>query len=136
MTYRIVSLPISPISKIPESSYYTKKSQVAAFLSCLSARQLDMMELLNTLSLAEGRGVRALSSRCSLVPGRSLPISSAPLHCCKSPSTFPASARAVWREENAAGGILISSVNHHHTEHPPCPLFPSPLVCTWAGRRG
>lgn len=79
MTYRIVSLPINPISKIPQSSYYTKKSQVAAFLSCLSARQLDVMGLLNALALAEGRGVRALSSGCSLVPESSLPSPSAPL---------------------------------------------------------
>lgn len=41
MTYRIVSLPINSISKIPQSSYYTKKFQVAAFLPCLSARELD-----------------------------------------------------------------------------------------------
>lgn len=55
MTYRIVSLPINPISKIPQSGCYTKKSQVAAFLPCLSARQLDMVELLNGLVLAEGQ---------------------------------------------------------------------------------
>lgn len=33
MTYSIVSLPINSISKIPQSSYYTKKFQVAAFSS-------------------------------------------------------------------------------------------------------
>lgn len=65
MTYRIVSLPINSISKIPQSGYYTKKFQVAVFLPCLSARELDMMELLNALASAEGKGIRALSSRCS-----------------------------------------------------------------------
>lgn len=60
MTYRIVSLPINSISKIPQSSNYTKKFQVAAFLPCLSARELDMMELLNALASTEGRGIRAL----------------------------------------------------------------------------
>lgn len=65
MTYSIVSLPISSISKIPQSSYYTKKFQVAAFLPCLSSRELDMMEQLNALALTEGKGIRALSSGCS-----------------------------------------------------------------------
>lgn len=127
MTYRIVSLPINPISKIPQSSYYTKKSQVAAFLSCLSARQLDMMELLNALALAEGRGVRALSSRCSLVPGRSLPSPSAPLHCCKSPSTFSASPRAVWRGRQCCcwgSDILCKSSSHRASS--PVPSSPAP----------
>lgn len=65
MAHRIVSLPISSISKIPHSSYYTSKVQVAAFLPCLSARELDMMELLNAVASAEGTGIRALSSGCS-----------------------------------------------------------------------
>lgn len=139
MTYRIVSLPINPISKIPQSGYYTKKSQVAAFLPCLSARQLDMMELLNALALAEGRGVRALSSRCSLVPGSSLPSPSAPLpaqlHCLKSLSTFPASPRAAWRGRKCCG-ILISSVNHRHTEHPALSPLPQPLGVQLGRQKG
>lgn len=65
MTYGIVSLPINSISKIPQSSYYTKKFQVAAFFPYVSTRDLDMMELLNALASAEGKGIRALSSRCS-----------------------------------------------------------------------
>lgn len=58
MTYRMVSVPINSISKIPQSSYYTKKFQVAA-------RELDMMESLNAPASAEGKGIRALSSKCS-----------------------------------------------------------------------
>lgn len=55
----------TPISEISQSSYFTKKFQVAVFLPCLSARELDMMELLNALASAEGKGSRALSSGCS-----------------------------------------------------------------------
>lgn len=132
MTYRIVSLPINLISKIPQSSYYTKKSQVAAFLSCLSAMQLDMMELLNALALAEGRGgsEHLAQGVLSSLGAPCLPPQHHSLHSSTAVNPLPPSLLPpglCGGEGNAAAGILISSVNHNQTQHPALSPLPQPL---------